>query len=80
MSKESIWEKIAKSESNSSSNRSVNPGVTSRGSKKSTTHNDFFDRLSKTDTYASKDMKGQIDKAPKKVNSETRTTVSDLSY
>lgn len=76
MSKESVWEKIAKTETNASSNRSV--ATTSRESKKSTTQNEFFDRLSKADTYASKDMKGQIDKAPRKVNSGTRTTVSSL--
>ena len=34
---------------------------------------DFFDRLSKTETYATADMKGKIDRTPKKVSSRKKT-------
>ena len=37
---------------------------------------DLFDRLSKTDTFASKDMKGQVDRSPKRAETDKRTTVS----
>lgn len=38
--------------------------------------NDFFDKMSKTETFASADMKGKIDRGPKKTTSEKKTTVS----
>lgn len=40
--------------------------------------NAFFDRMSTTDTFASKDMKGKVDRTPKKVDDGKRTTVSNL--
>ena len=53
----------------------LTPTQPKSSSKKKTT-SDFFDRMSKAETYATADMKGKIDKTPKKVSSGKKTTNS----
>jgi len=52
----------------------MNNSEKKKSSSKST--DDVFDRLSKTDTYTTKDTKGKIERsAPKKVDTGKKTTV-----
>lgn len=77
------------SRSSTASSRLATPMSASRGNKSSKpqlTSNDFFDRMAKTETYASKDMKGlnliggndqKEEVTPRKIG-EGKTTTSDF--